>query len=157
MSDVYQTLILDHAKHPRHWGLLPGPCHRRTASNRLCGDQIELHSLMAPPLPGVGVPGLTIGFEAKGCALCKASASIMAELLTGKTPDAADGLVRKFMADFQNQAADQSETWRARAAAVAALFELRKFPTRERCVLLAWEAMAATLADLMSPAAAGLS
>jgi len=134
----YQALILEHAKSPRGWGsLAPGTAlvGERSGVNPLCGDQVTLR------LGHLPAGGATVGFESQGCALCRASASILAEAAAGLAPAALRQLVNTFRAEFPG--AEPPAAWLP--AAVLALYDLRRYPARQHCVMLAWE----TLAELM--------
>ena len=80
--DLYQEQILDHYKHPRNKGPLPGATLNARASNPLCGDEVILH---------VNLDGsqrvAEVRFEGQGCAISQASASMLTELVKGKTVD----------------------------------------------------------------------
>jgi len=139
----YQALILEHSKSPRGWGALaPGTAlvGERTGVNPLCGDQVTLR------LGHLTAGGATVGFESQGCALCRASASILAEAATGLAPAALRRLVNTFRTEFPSRAPPAA--WLP--AAVLALYDLRHYPARQHCVMLAWETLAA-LTELTVP------
>jgi len=80
MDDFYKENILDHYRHPRHAGMLDHPTHSHTEDNPLCGDviRIDLHVDENDVIDQVA-------FEGKGCAISQASASMLMEMLEGKT------------------------------------------------------------------------
>jgi nitrogen fixation NifU-like protein len=82
MFDMYQENILDHAKHPRHWGLLENYTHHAQDDNPLCGDRLEL-TLQVDEDGRV----VEVGWTGDGCAISQASASMLGEELIGKTLD----------------------------------------------------------------------
>src|ERR1039458_8769416 len=90
-SDLYQDLILDHQKNPRNFGDLPAANHHADGFNPLCGDKISL-SLQ------VDEQGLIqdLKFKGSGCAISKASASMMTMALKGKKTGEAERLFREF-------------------------------------------------------------
>jgi nitrogen fixation NifU-like protein len=131
---MYQEEILEHARHPRYRGALAPPARAKTLENRLCGDAVTVYL-------GIGAGGgACLTFESIGCSLCRASASILAEAAQGLPLAAVAALVARFRATFLAVGDAPPE-----AAAVAELYGLRRYPTRERCVLLPWEALAELL------------
>ena len=140
---LYQDEILAHARAPHGLGALE-PCDAlHTAVNRLCGDIVDVY------LRRRGDGTLTVGFTAAGCALCRASASILMTLTSGVAPEAAQALVSSFIPRFS--ALDLPDDATGAPVGTEALFTIRAFPARTKCVLLPWQALAgalATLADL---------
>ncbi|MCL4875558.1 MAG: iron-sulfur cluster assembly scaffold protein [Anaerolineae bacterium] len=82
MFDMYQENILDHAQHPRHWGLLAEYTHHAADDNPLCGDQLEITFKVDDENRVVEV-----GWSGQGCAISQAAASMLGEELLGKTLD----------------------------------------------------------------------
>jgi len=137
MTAIYQDLILAHAKEPRHFGPFAAATVRRTGTSPLCGDEIELALALAPD------GALTGAFTSKGCALCRASASLMMAHVIGVPSAAAQALAGSFRAGFAAAPLPP-----APRPDLEALYELKPFATRRRCVLLPWETLAETLEDL---------
>lgn len=81
--DLYREEILDHAKNPRNWGKLKNPSVEVRETNPLCGDEVVLDILLKGKSPQALVE--KVGFEAKGCAISIASASMLSEKMMGKT------------------------------------------------------------------------
>ena len=79
-NQLYQEVILDHNRKPRNWGALAGANHRAEGHNPLCGDNIGLTLSV-----DVGNTVDAVGFEGDGCAICKASASMMTTAVKGKS------------------------------------------------------------------------
>ena len=79
LNDLYQGIILDHNKRPRHYGALANATHVAEGYNPICGDRIEVFLQLS------GDQIEAIQFECASCAICKASASIMAESLVGQS------------------------------------------------------------------------
>lgn len=98
--------------------------------NTLCGDEITIYMCRSPGEP------VSVRYGVKGCALCAASASIMSETLTGKSASEATVSVQTFLDCFPKGSVVTSD-----GAGVEALFDMRRFPARERCVLLPWQAV----------------
>ena len=137
--DLYQDMLLDHARQPRHVGPVPAAERQVTHENRLCGDAVTVY------VAGLAGGGLAVGCATAGCALCRASASIMAQSVQGLLPAAARAAVDAFLTAFPGTAPPAGD------AAVVALYDLRRYPTRERCVLLPWEALEKALVDENPP------
>lgn len=128
LQQLYQDILLDHNKQPRRYGLLEHPTHRAEGYNPLCGDRMEL------TLQVVGERIEAAGFEAAACAICKASASIMADALPGKTLQEAselDARVHQLL-----DAADSSDL--GSDGDFVALSGVSRFPARVKCATLPW-------------------
>ena len=132
-AKMYQDLLLAHASSPAHRGPLGGVHRVLHGVNPLCGDEIDLYV-------GGTQDELVATFESRGCALCRASASIMLETVNGVARDVATAEVRRFIAHFLAPRLDAAAA--AMSAGVRALLDLRAFPARTRCVLLPWETLA---------------
>jgi nitrogen fixation NifU-like protein len=126
----YQERILAHAKAPRHVASATNLGQRgRSAANPLCGDELDL---FLRDTPGAA-PLLT--FRSRGCALCRASASILCETVADLSPAAAADAARGFVSTFRADGAPDPHA----TDGTAALLDMRRFPTRAKCVLLPWE------------------
>src|ERR1043166_2508800 len=88
LRELYQDVILDHSRHPRHFGRLPQASHSGEGYNPLCGDRITL-DLSLDDRNRIA----DIAFEGKGCAISQASASLMTDMLIGRTVDEAEKLI----------------------------------------------------------------
>lgn len=137
LSDLYQEMILDHYRRPRNHHALAGADHMAEGHNPLCGDHVTIFLKLKDNI----VEEVT--FEGGGCAISTASASLMTELLKGKTLDAAKALFTRF---HQLVTGDVRE-----AADAAGLGKLEAFsgvcqyPARVKCATLAWHTFAAAL------------
>lgn len=136
LTDLYQEVILDHSRHPRNFG--PGGDADRQArgNNPLCGDRVTVY---------LAVEGDRIAdarFEARGCAISIASASMMTEMIKGKTVDEARSLFERFHALVTGDGADGGD---GELNELESLSGVRAFPTRIKCATLAWHAMTAAL------------
>lgn len=130
----YQDLILSHAKAPQHYGANASAILRYKGVNPLCGDEVTVYLATAEPVWAT--------FESQGCALCRASASILLLTLNGMPQAAASTIIRQFCDDFTNGIRQSV----ASSPELTALWDMRRFATRMSCVLLAWDALAALLA-----------
>jgi nitrogen fixation NifU-like protein len=136
LTDLYQEVILDHSRHPRNFG--PGGEADRQArgNNPLCGDRVTVY---------LAVEGDRIAdarFEARGCAISIASASMMTEMIKGKTVDEAKSLFQRFRALVTGDGADGGD---GELNELESLSGVRAFPMRIKCATLAWHAMTAAL------------
>ena len=149
LSQLYQEQILDHHRSPRNAGRLPDPTHSAEAHNPLCGDRVRL-TLRVGALPQAALGVLEARCDAQGCALCRASGSMLTELVAGHSVAEVSAWLARFIE--LASAAPGSETGQDAAllGAVAPLLEVRKFPSRRRCITLSWEALRAALATELS-------
>lgn len=141
LRDLYQDLILDHGKHPRNFRALPGANREALGHNPLCGDRLALF--------------LTLddkniirdaAFQGSGCAISVASASMMTDMLKGKSLAEA-----KTLFDYMHAACTGSPSTQAiaddDAGRLQALAGVRHYPMRVKCATLAWHTMQAALKD----------
>jgi nitrogen fixation NifU-like protein len=136
MEDLYQEIILDHNKRPRNFGPLEGTTHRADGRNPLCGDELMVSVRV--------VDGRidAVHFQGQGCAISRASASLMTEALTGKPVEDARSCARGILAGLGSQ----PETLKfEQAGDLAALSGVHKFPARIKCATLAWHAFLCAL------------
>ena len=131
LRELYQEVILDHSRHPRHYGALDGATHKAEGYNPLCGDRVTVWLV----LDGEGRVN-DIRFEGKGCAISQASASLMTDLLAGKTAAEAEKLMDGFLHLVKGEpAGDLPEDAREHLDVMSGLSE---FPMRVKCATLAW-------------------
>ena len=97
--------------------------------NALCGDEVEVFVT-------INAETLDISYHRKGCALCAASAAIMGECVSGRDRPFGIAIVQRFLKDFP-----QGKVISDQGIGIEALFDMRRFPARERCVLLPWQAL----------------
>jgi len=131
LRELYQEVILDHSRHPRHYGVLESATHKAEGYNPLCGDRVTVYL----QLDRDGRVA-DIRFEGKGCAISQASASLMTDLLVGKTAAEADQLMQGFLHVVKGEPAnDLPEDARDHMEVMAGL---SAFPMRVKCATLAW-------------------
>jgi len=140
LRDLYQDVILDHSKNPRNFGPIEGADRQARGNNPLCGDRVTVYLTMDD-----GVIA-DVRFEAKGCAISVASASMMTELVKGK------GLIEaRAIFDGFHEAVTKKEPLGAdemeKLDKLAVLAGVREFPMRVKCATLPWHTMTAALAD----------
>ena len=132
LASLYQELILEHYKHPRNKGALEDADLRAHLNNPTCGDEIWLMLKLDGDRIG------EVRFVGEGCSISQAAASMMTQLLTGKSRADAERLAQKFTALMHGDAsvAKDKELGDLRALAGVA-----KFPVRVKCALLAFNAL----------------
>ncbi len=130
LDDVYQELILDHYKSPRCKGVLLKPDRKIDLNNPLCGDQISL------TLKFSGDAIAEIAFDGHGCSISQATASIMAELLRGKTKEEARRLSGLFRGMIKSQVEGDALNDLGDALALEGV---KRHSARIKCALLAWD------------------
>ena len=133
LSDLYQEVILDHNRRPRNWGPMADATRVAHGHNPLCGDRLTLY---------VKIDGDTlaaISFEGSGCAISKASASLMTDAVKGQKIDDALGLfdrVHEMLTTPSTQPVDDT-----RVGKMAVMSGVREFPARVKCASLAWHTL----------------
>ncbi|MDP6389439.1 MAG: SUF system NifU family Fe-S cluster assembly protein [Alphaproteobacteria bacterium] len=141
LRDLYQEVILDHGKDPRNFRKPDEANREALGQNPLCGDQLVVYL----ELDDHGVIQ-DAAFVGKGCAISVASASMMTELIQGKTEAEADALFGRFRgmctSDEEPDFADAGDEDMER---LQVLSGVRQFPVRVKCATLAWHAMNAAL------------
>ncbi len=142
LRELYQSVILDHNKRPRNFGALEGATHEAHGHNPLCGDKIHLQL-------GLDAAGriVEVAFSGEGCAISKASASVMTETLKGLPRDEAERLFDQFHDLVTGKGGDADELGKL------AVFEgVKEFPIRVKCATLAWHTLRAALENTTKPA-----
>ena len=137
LSDLYQEVILDHNRQPHNYHAMPEATRKAEGYNPLCGDQITVYL----KLDGDKIKD--VSFEGKGCAISKASASVMTDEVKGKTPLEADTLFEKFRELVTQSKEDQPELEDLGRLAVFA--GVSEFPARVKCATLAWHTLHSAL------------
>jgi nitrogen fixation NifU-like protein len=130
---LYQEMILDHNKNPRNFGELKDATHKAVGHNPLCGDHIEIFLKVKDGKVE------DVKFKGVGCAISKASASIMTTVLKGKTLDEVKNLFEKFHNVLTSKPDEPVNTEELGKLAVFA--GVREFPVRVKCATLAWHTL----------------
>jgi nitrogen fixation protein NifU and related proteins len=140
LRDLYQDIILDHGQHPRNFRALEHPSHFANGHNPLCGDRVTVYVA----LDGDRIK--EVSFQGRGCAISQASASLMTEILVGKTLAEAEALFKGFHAKVTGtdvpatppELVDDIER-------LEPLTGVKAYPARVKCATLAWHAFEAAL------------
>jgi nitrogen fixation NifU-like protein len=137
LRDLYQEVILEHSKAPRNYRELKDADHKAEGFNPLCGDRfiVYLH------LDGDVICDIT--FQGSGCAISKASASMMTQSLKGKTIAEAEKLFEQFHKVVTGQVASNGQ--HAELGKLAVFSGVSEFPVRVKCATLAWHTLQAAL------------
>ena len=131
IDDLYQDLVLEHKRAPRHFGKLPHPTHEARGRNPTCGDDIQVQLQLE------GDALKDIRFTGQGCAICIASTSMMTEAVHGQDKQLAQDLQRRFRAVLTGEA----EPDEASLGKLISLAGVRAYPSRIKCALLGWHAL----------------
>jgi nitrogen fixation NifU-like protein len=143
LSDLYQEVILDHNKRPRNFGVLPDANRRARGHNPLCGDQLVIFLQVEDDAIR------DIRFEGSGCAISKASASLMTDAVKGQPIDAALALFERFHAMVTTP--PEQDVDRDAMGKLGVLAGVREFPVRVKCASLAWHTLKAALEKANEP------
>ena len=135
LRDLYQELILEHSKAPRNYRELNGADHRAEGYNPLCGDRFTV----AVQIEGDCIRD--IAFQGSGCAISKASASMMTQSVKGKTREQA----KKTFEQFHRMVTGNQNGNAAELGKLEVFAGVREFPTRVKCATLAWHTLQAAL------------
>lgn len=135
LRELYQEVIFDHYKRPRNFHPLPGADCSAEGHNPLCGDRITVY---LKTNDGVIED---VSFEGSGCAISTASASLMTEVLKGRS--LAD--VERLFAEFHAMVTDAEVGPRPELGKLEVLAGVREFPARVKCATLAWHTLNAAL------------
>jgi nitrogen fixation NifU-like protein len=138
LDDLYQEVLLDHYRHPRHCATLCDDETLADAENPLCGDRIRLSARLA------GDRLTDVRVDCQGCAICTASASMMAEAVSGQPVAAVRRKLETFLGVLRGETAGSDTV----LGDLAALRGVAKFPMRMKCATLPWHALNAALQRL---------
>jgi len=140
LRDLYQELILDHSKRPRNFRVLDAASHEALGHNPLCGDRLSL----ALQVDESGIVR-DVAFQGSGCAISVASASMMTEMLKGKTVAEAHALFNAMHAACTGGVASDTDIGEDARDRIDALAGVRHYPMRVKCATLAWHTMESAL------------
>jgi nitrogen fixation NifU-like protein len=135
LTDLYQEVILDHNRRPRNFRRITRPSHQAEGFNPLCGDRVSVFvQIEAGRIAD-------LAFEGSGCAISKASASLMTDRLKGCTVSEARDLFERFHRMVTTPPDRQVED----LGKLSALAGVREFPVRVKCASLPWHTLKAAL------------
>ena len=137
LKQLYQDIILEHGKSPRNLGKCEGYSHEAKGYNPLCGDKVHVYLKLDN---GKKVESLT--FEGEGCAISLASASIMTELVKGKSFKEAKEIMDAFLNMIKNTSEIQSNhLGEDEKTKLMSLSGVKQFPMRVKCATLSWHTL----------------
>ncbi|HLF13669.1 MAG TPA: SUF system NifU family Fe-S cluster assembly protein [Bacteroidota bacterium] len=137
LRDLYQEIILDHNRSPRNFRSMPDPDRRVEAFNPLCGDHYTVYVKLRD-----GVIA-DVSFEGAGCAISKASASLMSSMVKGRTKEEAERLFGMFHRLVTGGTVTPAEA--ESMGKLAAFANVSEFPVRVKCASLAWHTLHAAV------------
>ena len=140
LRELYQDIILDHGRHPRNFRTIEHPTHVAQGHNPLCGDRVTVYLSLA------GDRITDVAFQGRGCAISTAAASLMTEVLKGKTVDEARALFAQFHARVTgSKPTVLPEPLAEEAERLEPLTGVKAYPARVKCATLSWHALEAAL------------
>jgi nitrogen fixation NifU-like protein len=132
-EDLYQEIILDHYKNPRGKNVSIDAIAQSYQVNPTCGDEVTVEV-------GLNTDGtLVVSYDGQGCSISQASASVMSELINGKTPDEAAPIQEAFMELMKSKG--QLEPDEDLLEDAIAFAGVSKYPARIKCALISWMAL----------------
>ena len=135
LNELYQEVILDHNKRPRNFRIIEPASHSAEGHNPLCGDRLALYVQVAAGTIE------DVAFQGSGCAISKASASLMTDAVKGQTVEGATALFERFHA-MVTTPPDQAVEDMGKLSVLAGV---REFPVRVKCASLCWHTLKAAL------------
>jgi nitrogen fixation protein NifU and related proteins len=140
LRELYQDIILDHGRHPRNFHALAEPTHFAHGHNPLCGDKVTVFLKIADDRIE------DVCFEGRGCAISTAAASLMTEVLKGKSVTEAEALFHAFRAKVTGgEAPVLAEALEEDAERLEPLAGVKAYPVRVKCATLPWRTFEAAL------------
>jgi nitrogen fixation NifU-like protein len=140
LRDLYQDVILDHGRHPRNFRTIAAATHFAHGHNPLCGDKLTVFLRVEDGRIA------DVSFEGRGCAISTASASLMTEVLKGKTGPEARRLFEAFHARVTTgEAVEVGAALEDEADRLTPLTGVRTYPARVKCATLAWHTVDAAM------------
>lgn len=137
LRELYQQVILDHNKSPRNFKKVEGANHSAEGYNPLCGDRIDIE------LKESGGKIEDIGFQGSGCAISKASASLMSTMIKGKSKEEAEIIFQKFHELITGKL--EGEISIEELGKLAVFAGVKDFPARVKCASLPWHTLMAAM------------
>ena|SRR6185312_1441301 len=135
LGDLYQEIILEHSKHPRNFRAMESSNRQAEGYNPLCGD----HYTVFLDVEDGAIRD--ISFQGSGCAISKASASMMSQVLKSKTTEQAEEIFNQFHSVITGAEGSDKED----LGKLAVFAGVAAFPTRIKCATLAWHTLHAAL------------
>lgn len=130
LKELYQEIIIDHNRNPRHFQVLD-PCDcKAVGHNQLCGDKLVIYARLA------GDKIAEVSFVGDGCAISRASASLMTDIARGMTLEEFNALYQRFHHSVTSQNPIPDDLGK-----IEVLTGVREYPSRVKCATLAWHTL----------------
>jgi nitrogen fixation NifU-like protein len=142
LRELYQDVIIEHSKRPRNFHPMPAAAHKAEGYNPLCGDTVTVYLSLD------GDVVTDVSFQGHGCAISTASASVMTELLKGKTRTQVEKIFHTFHDLVTGKSSDADPD---RLGKLAVFAGVNEFPTRVKCATLCWHTARAALEGREEP------
>jgi len=133
LKQVYQQTVIEHSREPHHFGRLESATHQAEGFNPLCGDKTRVYLQIENDLVE------RISHETSGCAICKASASMMADTVSGQSIATADALIAQTDNMLNGDASNKP------GLPLESLEGVRAYPSRIKCATLPWRSLQAAM------------
>ena len=141
LKELYQEIILDHAKNPRNKGKCEGYNHDAKAHNPLCGDKVHIYLKLNKDKK---VENLS--FEGEGCAISLASASILTDIIKGKDFITAKKITNDFLNVIKDEKSISTDSLNEdQKTTIMSLSGVKEFPMRVKCATMAWHTFISAL------------
>jgi len=137
LKELYQQVILDHNKSPRNFRVMDNATQHAEGFNPLCGDHLDIYLIIEDGIVK------DVSFKGEGCAISKASASVMTSVLKGKTIEEAEALFEKFHDLVTGKLGGNLDL--DELGKLAVFGGIQEFPVRVKCASLAWHTMMSAL------------
>ena len=141
LKQLYQDIILEHGKSPRNFGKCIGHNHEAKGYNPLCGDKVHVYLKL-----NEGKKLENVSFEGEGCAISLASASIMTDLLKGKSFNDSKEIVSNFLNMIKSNSEIKSNNLdEDQKTKIMSLSGVKQFPMRVKCATLSWHTLVSAM------------
>jgi len=137
LRELYQQVILDHNKSPRNFRVMENPTQEADGHNPLCGDVLHIYLQVEDNIIK------DVSFQGSGCAISKASASLMTSMIKGKTVEEAEKLFENFHALVTGNLGNNPDL--SELGKLSVFAGVQEFPVRVKCASLAWHTMISAL------------
>ena len=137
LRELYQQVILDHNKSPRNFRVMENPTQEADGHNPLCGDTLHIYLHVEDGIIN------DVSFKGSGCAISKASASLMTSMIKGKAVKEAEKLFENFHALVTGKLGENADL--SELGKLAVFAGVQEFPVRVKCASLAWHTMESAL------------
>jgi len=143
LKQLYQDIILEHGKSPRNLGKCEGYNHNAKGYNPLCGDKVHIYLKLNSKNKVE-----SLSFEGEGCAISLASASIMTELIKGKSFEVVKEIMKAFLNMIKNTSEIQSNHLdEDQKTKLMSLSGVKQFPMRVKCATLSWHTLVSAMEE----------